>query len=91
MNSKLKKQKQIQVEIKLDKTCFQHDMAYEDFNDLARRTAYDKVLNDEIFNIAKNSKYDEYQRGLASMVYNLFHKKSSDIGSESAIKQNEYE
>ena len=91
MNSKLKKKKQIKVEIKLDKASFQHDMAYEDFKDLARRAAYDKVLNDEIFNIAKNSKYDEYQRGLASMVYNLFHKKSSDIGSESAIKQNEYE
>ena len=66
------------TELKL-KACFQHDMAYEDFKDLARRTACDKVLSDEIFNIAKNPKYDEYQRGLASMVYNLFHKKSSDI------------
>ena len=69
----------MKVEIKLDKACFQHDMAYEDFKDLARRTACDKVLSDEIFNIAKNPKYDEYQRGLASMVYNLFHNKSSDI------------
>ena len=28
---------------KLDKACFQHDMAYGDFKDLARRTASDKV------------------------------------------------
>ena len=28
----------------LDKACFQHDMDYGDFKDLARRTASDKVL-----------------------------------------------
>ena len=28
----------------LDKACFQHDMAYGGFKDLARRTASDKVL-----------------------------------------------
>ena len=28
----------------LDKACFQHDIAYGDFKDLARRTASDKVL-----------------------------------------------
>ena len=37
----------------LDKYCFQHDMAYGYFRDLARRTASDKVLRDEVFNIAK--------------------------------------
>ena len=37
-------------------------MAYQDFKDLARRTASDKVLRDKAFNIAKNSKYDGYQR-----------------------------
>ena len=47
-------------------------MAYGDFKDLARRTASDNVLRDKAFNIAKNSKYDEYQRGLASMVYKIF-------------------
>ena len=45
----------------LDKACFQHDMAYGDFKDLARRTASDKVLRDKAFNIAKNRKYDGYQ------------------------------
>ena len=44
----------------LDKACFQHDMAYEDFSDLARITASDKVLRDKAFNIAKNPKYDGY-------------------------------
>ena len=64
----------------LDKACFQHDMAYGDFKDLARRTASDKVLRDKTFNIAKNPKYDGYQRGLASMVYNFFDKKSTGSG-----------
>ena len=36
----------------LDKICFQHDMAYGDFKDLAKRTAADKVLRDKAFNIA---------------------------------------
>ena len=44
-------------------------MAYGDFKDLTRRTAPDKILRDKAFNIAKNPKYDGYQRGLASMVY----------------------
>ena len=58
----------------IDKACFQHDMAYEDFKDIARRTASDKVLRYKAFDIAKNPKYDEYPRGIASMVYKLFDK-----------------
>ena len=53
---------------KLDKACFQHDMAYGNFKDLKRRTFFDKVLRDKAFNIAKKPKYDGYQKGLASMV-----------------------
>ena len=52
-------------------------MAYGNFKDLARRTASDKVLRDKAFNIAKNPKYNGYQIGLASMIYNFFDKKSS--------------
>ena len=59
----------------LDKACFQHDMAYGDFKDLKRRTASDKIFSDKAFNTAKNSQYDEYQRGLASVVYEIFDKK----------------
>ena len=49
-------------------------MAYRDFKDLAKRTSSDKVLRDKAFNIAKNHKYDQYQKGLASMVYKFFDK-----------------
>ena len=52
-------------------------MAYGDFRDLNRKTTADKVLRDKAFNIAKNPKYDRYQRGLASMVYEFFNKKTS--------------
>ena len=61
----------------IDKACFQYDMAYEDFKDLTRRTASNKLLHDKAFNIAKNSKCDGYQRGLASTIYELFKKNSS--------------
>ena len=67
----------------LDKACFQHDMAYGDFKDLKRRTASDKILRDKAFNIAKNPKYDGYQRGLASMVYKFFDKKSASLTDKS--------
>ena len=46
-------------------------MTYGDFKDLARRTSSDKVLRDKASNIAKNTKYDGCQRGLASIVYKL--------------------
>ena len=42
-------------------------IASEDFKDLPRRTGSDKVLRDNAFNVAKNPKYDEYQRGFASI------------------------
>ena len=70
----------------LDKACFQHDMAYRAFKDLKRRTAADKVLRDKAFNIAKNPKYDGYQRGLASMIYTVFDKKTKDRGFTLANK-----
>ena len=63
-----------------DKACFQHDMAYGDFKDLARRAASDNVLRDKVFNIAKNPKHEGYQRGLASMVYKFFDKNSKGSG-----------
>ena len=64
----------------LDKACFQHDMAYGDFKDLAKRTAADKVLRDKASKIASDQKYDGYQRGLASMVYKFFDKMSQGSG-----------
>ena len=64
----------------LHKACFQHDTTYEDFKNLPRRTASYKILRDKAFNIAKNPNYDGYQRGLASMVYKSFDKKTSGSG-----------
>ena len=64
----------------LGKACFRHDMAYGDFKDLKRRTFSDNVLRDKAFNIAKNPKYDGYQRGLASMVCKFFDKKPKGSG-----------
>ena len=52
-------------------------MTYGDFKDLSRRTASDMVLRDKAFNIAKNPKYDGYQRGL--MVYKFFDKKTASV------------
>ena len=65
---------------KLNKACFQHDMAYAKSKDLAKRTQSDKVLRNKAFKIASDLKYDGYQRGLASMVYKFFDKKSSGSG-----------
>ena len=64
----------------LDKACFQHDSAYADNKYLLNRTKADNVLKDKAFNIAGNPKYDGYQRGLASMVYKFFDKKSMGSG-----------
>ena len=64
----------------LDKACFQHDMAYGKPKDSAKRTQSDKVLRDKAFKIVSDPKYDGYQRGLASMVYKFFDKKSSGSG-----------
>ena len=55
-------------------------MAYGDFKDLTRGTASDKILHNKEFDVAKNPKYDGYQRGLASMVYKCFVKKVSGSG-----------
>ena len=55
-------------------------MASAGFKDLTRKTASDKTLRDKAFDIAKNPKYDGYQRGLGSMVYKVFDKKSSGSG-----------
>ena len=75
----------------LDKACFQHDSAYADHKDLINRTEADKVLKvydkaydidraDKAYDIASNPEYDGYQRGLASMVYKFFDKKSKGSG-----------
>ena len=56
----------------LHKACFKHYMNYRDFKDLAKRINSDKVIRDQVFTIAKNIKFNGYQRGLDSMVHNFF-------------------
>ena len=55
-------------------------MAYGKSKDLAKRTQSDKVLRDKAIKIASDPKYDGYQKGLASMVYKFFDKKSRGSG-----------
>ena len=69
---------------KLDRAGFQKDMAYGNFKNLPRRTASSKILRDKTINIAKILKYGGYQRGLASMAYKYFDKKSALSADESA-------
>ena len=66
--------------IDLDKACFQHNSAYAYNKDVINRTKADKVLRDKAYNIASNPEYDGYQKGLASMVYKFFDKKSIGRG-----------
>ena len=63
-------------------------MTNGDFKDLAIRAGADNVLRDKTFNIAKDPKYDGYQRGLASKVYKFFEKKTAGSGIKSTT-QNE--
>ena len=65
---------------KLDKASFQNDMVYGKSKDLMKRTLSEKVLRDKALKIASDPKYDAYQRGLASMIYRFFDKKSKGSG-----------
>ena len=63
-------------------------MTYGKFKDLAKTTQSDKVLRERVFKVAKNPKYDGYQRGIASVVYKFFDEKSTVSGIKNDIKQN---
>ena len=79
MNKEFKSLKKLEIQTiyknELDKACFAHDAAYSDSKDHTKITAADKILRNKAFDIAKDPKYDGYQRGLASMVYKLFDSK----------------
>ena len=67
---------------KLDKAYFAYDTAYSNGKGLAKRTITDKILKNRAFEDAISPKNDEYQRGLLSMLYKLFDKKT---GSEAIV------
>ena len=64
----------------LDKACFQHDMAYNKFKDLEKRTQSDVVLKNKSFKIAADRSKNGYERALAGMVFRFFDKKSNGSG-----------
>ena len=72
-----------------EKSFFQHDMAYAGFKNLTIIITSDKKLRPKAFDIAKNPKYDAYERGLASMVYKFFDRKTcgSDIKNDIISKE----
>ena len=67
----------------LDKAYFQHDMTYSSYKVLVKRTKSDKILRDKSFKIASDPKYNGYGRGLVSIFYKFFDKKSSGSGAKS--------
>ena len=69
----------------LDKACFQHDMAYNKFKDLEKRTQSNIVLKNKAYKVAANPKYNDYERGLVSMGYKFCDKKSKGSG----LKENQ--
>ena len=69
----------------VDKACFRHNGAQGKSKELTKRTQSDKVLRDKALKIARDPKYDGYQRGLASMVYKFFDKKSSGSGVDTSL------
>ena len=101
MNKEFKSLKKLETQAiyiyknELDKACFVHDAAYSDSKDLTKRTVGDKILKNKAFDIAKDPKYDGYQRELASMVYKFFDSKVASPNKKSVgsgaklIPQNE--
>ena len=73
----------------LGKACFARDAAYSISKNLTKRTATDKKLRNRAYQIAKDPEYDGYQRGLASIVYKFFDKKSKGAGIKYKIKENQ--
>ena len=73
----------------LDKVCFAHDAAYSDSKDLTKRTQSDKVLKNKTYEIASNPNHSVYERGLASMVYKFFDKKTKGTCIKNEINQNQ--
>ena len=81
MNKEFKSLEKLEIQTiyiyknELDKACFVPDAAYSDIKDLTKRTVADKILKNKAFDIAKDPKYDGYQRGFASMVYKFLDSK----------------
>ena len=64
-------------------------MAYGDVKDVPKRKVSDKVLSDKLFKIAKNPKYNGYQRELASLVYKYFDEKIAGADTSGGAIRNQ--
>ena len=64
-------------------------MAFNKFEDLEKRTQSDIIVENKALKIASNSKYNDYESGLASMVYKFFDKKSKGSGLKNQQLANE--
>ena len=67
----------------LDKPCFKHNAAYAKYKYVENRLILDQKLRNSAYDIASNPKYDDYQRGLASMVYKCFDSKVAPLDKKS--------
>ena len=65
---------------RLDATCFQHDSAYAKYKDRLNRKQSDIVLKNKALKIATDPRFNGYQKGLASMVYKFFNKRTKGSG-----------
>ena len=61
----------------------------DEIQNISTKTQSGKVFEDKAFEIASNPSYDGYQKGLASMLYKFFGKKTSGRAIKNEIKQNE--
>ena len=73
----IKNKERIEKFMKTDNTDFTYK---NELDKVSIGSQSDKVLRDKAFKIAIHPKYDGYQRGLASMVYKFFDKKSKGSG-----------
>ena len=73
----IKNKERIEKFMKTDNTDFTYK---NELDKVSIGSQSDKVLRDKAFKIASHPKYDGYQRGLASMVYKFFDKKSKGSG-----------
>ena len=56
---------------KLDKVCFQHDMVYEDFKYLPKRTIADKISHDKAFRLLKIQRMMDVKMDLVQWFINF--------------------
>ena len=77
------------LKIRLDTACFQHDSAYAKYRDRLNRKKSDVALKNKALKITMDPRINGYQRGLASMVYNFFDKRTKGSGLNYNKKLNE--